>query len=60
MLGGRDFYEEVLANPSHMPEVPFEDLLSLSAAAYKKRTGDRFEPRTSVSYETGSNLRGWP
>lgn len=56
---GKEFFEEVVANPAELPDLVFEPLLSLAAKAYKMKTGREFDYFTAVSYETFSNKRGW-
>ena len=58
---GRDVYESVRNDPQTMPaDVDFEDLLSVAPAAYERKTGEVLEYETGCSYETGSNVAGWP
>ncbi len=63
VANGKQFYEEVLANPSKMPkgiQYEFESLLYVANGAYQQKTGEEDMPQTSeLSYETGSNKKGW-
>ena len=60
VANGREFYENVRANPKKMPgELEFEALLGIAATAYERKTGREFGYLTGCSYETGSNLKGW-
>lgn len=62
VANGREFYEQVLQNPSEMPkEYTFEPLLSLARKAYQLKTGsDGYDYLPEVWYETFSNPEGWP
>ena len=61
VANGPEFYDSVRANPKKMPlKTEFESLLGIAATAYEKKTGREFDYRTGRSYETGSNLKGWP
>ena len=61
VANGPKFYEQVLANPTEMPEdAEFEALLSVGRMAWERRTGDdEFDHATDVCYETYSNRAGW-
>ena len=60
IANGKDFYREVLHDPSKMPkEFTFESLLYLAGIAYQKKTGSAWEYLPKVSYETYSNREGW-
>ena len=61
VANGPKFYEQVLANPTAMPEdAEFEALLSVGRMAWERRTGDdEFDHATDVCYETYSNRAGW-
>ncbi len=48
--------EEIMRIPS--PEL--EPLLHVAYYAYEDKTGTEFPGHRSVSFETGSNLTGWP
>lgn len=57
---GRDFYEEVLADPNQFPvDADLESLLSLVPEAYEERCGEEYDQLTAVSFETFSNKAGW-
>ncbi|HKK78709.1 MAG TPA: DUF4240 domain-containing protein [Phaeodactylibacter sp.] len=60
IANGKDFYYNVLSNPSKMPkEFTFEPLLYLAGLAYQKKTGTEWKYLPEVSYETYSNREGW-
>lgn len=57
---GKDFFEQVLHEPSTIPQdLTFEPLLHLAADAYAQKTGHRFVHTPQFSYETYSNELGW-
>lgn len=57
---GRDFYQNVLKDPTKMPkDETFEVLLYLSSRAYKMKTKKEFEVKADCDYETYSNIEGW-
>lgn len=57
---GKQFFEDVLSNPSKMlKDTEFEILLSLSSKAYYVKMGKEFEYDSGCSYETFSNKEGW-
>lgn len=58
---GRECFESVRNDPAQMPDdADFEDLLSVASTAYERKTGEELEYETGCSYETGSNITGWP
>lgn len=62
VANGREFYEQVLADPTLMPKgFTFEALLYLPHEAWKLQTdqNDYFQ-YTTYWYETFSNPAGWP
>ncbi|MBX2978218.1 MAG: DUF4240 domain-containing protein [Flavobacteriales bacterium] len=60
VANGPDLYAEVLADPTKFPpNVEFEALLSLPAAAYTRKTGEEYEHVPPVSYESFQNSVGW-
>ncbi|MCC6462447.1 MAG: DUF4240 domain-containing protein [Saprospiraceae bacterium] len=60
VANGRQFYEEVLSNPSAMPkDATFESLLYIAMRAYKQQTGNEFTAQPSHNFETYSNKEGW-
>lgn len=62
VANGREFFEEVLNDPTKMPKgYDFEALLYMPHAAWKLQTGqeDYFQ-YTDFWYETFSNPEGWP
>jgi hypothetical protein len=57
---GKAYYEQVLANPTDLPnEISFEPLLNLADKAYEVKTGREFNYHPAPSYETYSNKKGW-
>lgn len=62
VANGRKFYEEVLSAPELIPkEFTFESLLYLPDRAWKLQSGqDSLDYFPEHSYETFSNLAGWP
>ncbi|MBX2927798.1 MAG: DUF4240 domain-containing protein [Saprospiraceae bacterium] len=57
---GREYYEQVLNNPSQMPsDIVFEPLLSLADDAFELKTGAEFKYIPAYNYETHSNKAGW-
>jgi uncharacterized protein DUF4240 len=57
---GKDYYEDVLKNPSELTsEISFEPLLNLADHAYKQKIGKQFDYYPARSYETFSNKEGW-
>ena len=57
---GKQYYEEILNNPSEMPiDIDFEHLLSLADDAYQLKTGKEFNYFPIFNYETHSNAEGW-
>src|SRR5207248_2122881 len=60
VANGKEFYEQVLKDPTKMPkDMEFESLLGLASAAYELKTGEQFEYSTGCSYESFSNPAGW-
>jgi len=60
VANGKEYFEEVLADPSQMPkDYTFEPLLYLAEDAYERKTGNPFDYFPTVSYETFSNPEGW-
>lgn len=63
---GRQSYQRVAADPAAMPKRAdqwLEPLLFVAANVFAELTGreaDEWQPDTALSYETGSNLDGWP
>lgn len=60
---GRAHYEAVLADPTRMiKNFWFEKLLYVAAEAFERKTGREADDELMVgqSYETFSNLAGWP
>jgi len=57
---GKEYYEQVLTDPSKFPdEISFEPLLSLANEAYEMKTGRKFDYHAAISYETYSNKESW-
>ena len=60
VANGREFFSDVIANPTKMPKnMEFEALLRLAQTAFERKTGESFEHVTPVSYESFQNLEGW-
>lgn len=60
VANGRDFYQNVLNNPSEMPkDLTFEPLLYVTLHAYKRKTGKEFMFIPTHNYETYSNKGAW-
>jgi hypothetical protein len=60
VANGRAYHEDVVADPSQMPEdMEFESLLYVARAAFERKTGQEYDFSPSVSFETFSNERGW-
>ena len=60
VANGKEFFDEVISNPSSMPtDMEFEALLYLGPEAYEEKTGDEYLHTTKFSYETLSNAEGW-
>lgn len=60
VANGKDFYQEVMLKPEHMPkDMEFQTLLSVASKAYKRKTGQRFAYETKYNYETFSNKQLW-
>ncbi len=56
VANGKDFYQNVLNNPSEMPtDLTFEPLLYVALHAYKRKTGKEFMFIPALNYETYSN-----
>lgn len=62
VANGKEYYEQVLNDPTEMPEeMDFEALLYLADEAYNKKMGTEDENLfTKLSFETYSNKKGWP
>ena len=57
---GRAFYERAAADPRRMPQdEEFEFLLSAGWNAFEAKTGQEYDRRTRLGYETFSNREGW-
>lgn len=57
---GRAYYEEIEKTPSALDaNIDFEQILSIAAEAYNKKTGREFEYSPLYNYETKSNLEKW-
>lgn len=62
VANGREFFDEVLANPREMPkDMEFESLLYIAPYALEKKTGrdDAELDEPPLSFETFSNREGW-
>jgi hypothetical protein len=57
---GKEYYEQVLNEPSLMPdEIVFEPLLFLADDAFEMKMGIPFNYKPTYNYETQSNKAGW-
>ncbi|KXH87244.1 DUF4240 domain-containing protein [Sporosarcina sp. HYO08] len=57
---GQSYFERVLANPSLFDlDLEFEELLTVTSKAYKKKTKDNFSYISAYDYETFSNKQAW-
>jgi len=57
---GEAYYEQVLNDPSQMPEdIVFEPLLYLAEDAFEMKIGGHFNYRPAYPYETRTNEAGW-
>lgn len=60
VANGQSFYEAVLNDPTKMPkDEDFEELLTISEAAYELKTKKELDYSTGCDYETFSNKAGW-
>jgi hypothetical protein len=60
VANGQKAYETVLADPSQMPkDFTFEALLYLPAAAYTRKTKNKYEYTPAFPIETYSNEQAW-
>jgi hypothetical protein len=60
IVNGKEFFEEVLVDPTSMPkDLEFEALLSIPARAFERKTGKKFSYAAKCSYETFANKNGW-
>jgi len=60
VANGKETFDQILADPKEMPkDIEFQALLSIAPKAYKKKTGQRFNYSTRLSYETFSNKEAW-
>lgn len=60
VANGRQYYEQVLNDPSQMPgDMDFEPLLLLTRDAAERLGIEDYWSDTDVSYETFSNEEGW-
>jgi hypothetical protein len=61
VANGPKFYELVRNDPKEMPkDMEFESLIYVAPKAYERKTGAELDRGRDVSYETGSNISGWP
>ena len=61
IAGGREAYEQVMANPKGFPkDLEFEAILSIAATAFREATGEEYTHVTATDYETFQNRQGWP
>lgn len=60
VANGKEFYEEVLKNPSQMPkDLSFGALLRVAAEAYELKTEEKFKYIPKYIYETYANAAAW-
>lgn len=60
VANGREYYAEVLNDPSQMPrEMEFEHLLYVAPDAYERKTGDDYDYASGWDFESFSNKEGW-
>lgn len=60
VANGREFFQEVIACPSHMPkDLEFEALLRIAPRAFERKTGRKMASKTRYNYETFANKEGW-
>ncbi len=60
IANGSAFYESVLSEPKKMPkDTEFETILLIAGLAYERRTGEKIDHTSPVSYETFANKLGW-
>jgi hypothetical protein len=62
VANGREFFDSVLNDPTHMPkDMEFESLLYVAGKALQRKTGreDAETDEPGVSFETFSNRAGW-
>lgn len=61
VANGREFYHDVLKDPSEMPkDMEFQALLKIPSRAYERKTGKKLTYITKCSHETFANKSGWP
>ncbi len=59
VANGKEFFEEILADPSQCPEdAEFEAILYVAATAYEKKTGKEYPHFPATNFETFSNKKG--
>ncbi len=60
VANGNEFFQEVIADPQHMPkDLEFEAILRIATKAYERKTGRKLPLRTKYNYETFGNKHGW-
>lgn len=60
VANGHDFYQEVVAEPPHIPkEIEFEAVLRIAPKAFERKTGRKLPVKTKYNYETFGNKHGW-
>ena len=60
VANGREFFDEVMADPTKMPQgMEFEALLSLAQTAYERKTRKSYEHISPIDYESFQNAQGW-
>lgn len=60
VANGREMYEQVLRDPTRMPQnLTFEELLYIPSEAYERKTGNRYDYTPAFPVETYRNHAGW-
>jgi predicted DNA-binding WGR domain protein len=61
VANGKDYFNQVIANPTQMPEeMDFESLLYLPDEAFNKKTKtETYDYQPKINFETFSNKAGW-
>ena len=61
VANGRDYFYDVIENPTNMPKsLDFEALLYLAATAWETKTDKEYDHSNRYDYETCSNEKLWP
>lgn len=60
VANGKELYEKVVANPTHIPkDLTFEALLYLPSVAYQLKMNKAYQYMPTCAIETYSNEEGW-